>query len=908
MSPSQLSPRFVIFVIVSLVTHLLELAACGLFCHMLFQQSDLKAPWFSVSAGLVIIPLVAVQLASAVFILRRKGETSTSFEVTATAVLHILQLGFISRHFGILQESPLSTKRPEIVEMLLLRIAFAITSGCLVFLTQMYLMLRDVIEPNWMWAAYVSEYSLLVTITWAVSTFRRSLPEQDFDFRVVSWPGTVLRFVWRACELLCRAVALGLFGSIYTFWLLLVIGLHWLAMLICLCVPLMSSADWVSAGSLKRGVYCGMTSFTYIFVFINTSPENAVFRYTLYYVIIFLENATLVAIWLIQAPLDSFSYNCKYVYVAAFCCVASVASMTVYYKFFHIASDKAAAVCGNDGCDACKSGQPCEHPPIPPRPESAENWLSHCPVALYCSQDSKPDTLDSLLDSEINSNVTISSPGSKRNWPAPTVRSLRSAAAGTAGVPATLSSAPGSYHCDNRSHKMPVWLPSVDSTFSNQLLTCSLETFNTADDERSSVATSFPGHSLSRTDSMRKFSNSNTLFYNVPPTKSLDHKWFSDGYSTDLTDLSHVSSRRPTWLTGDAPSNRVCNCLEHSHIDSEVSAIMRSVTADEPCVSNERHHRNMDGTTRQLHGKNVSTNHLSAADLARSQDISCAASVHEACTNWILNRSRAVSSPASDPSHGPSTKRKRSPKRKPQALNSKDKSTSQMYADTHDNSSSSKLPHDDDAAPASPSSPQPDCPADESVEQAICKTLKVHDRLHGTSSSITDPRLTVRVMHGDDLTLDAMSLGGKTSLADNNRQVSKTTAAKDERRHAERSQRVDNDQNTSGDIPGGDSHDLKESDPTDVFNVIYENIWQVRHTTQTPSNKVSSLTDPKLAGREPGLTEVKGTLIRSNRERDFGYICSESEDSALPPEIMNSSVDCFTPSETESDFSMEIVI
>ena len=92
MTSSQLTPRFVIFVVVSLISHLLELATSSLLCHSLLQQDNLKTPWFSVAAGLLILPLVLLQLASAVLTLRRRGDNATSCEVTATAVLHVLQV------------------------------------------------------------------------------------------------------------------------------------------------------------------------------------------------------------------------------------------------------------------------------------------------------------------------------------------------------------------------------------------------------------------------------------------------------------------------------------------------------------------------------------------------------------------------------------------------------------------------------------------------------------------------------------------------------------------------------------------------------------------------------------------------------------------------------------------------
>ncbi|KAI8786585.1 CAunnamed protein product [Biomphalaria glabrata] len=935
MSTSQLSPRFVVFVIVSLVTHLLELAACGLFCHILFQQSDLKAPWFSVAAGLVIIPLVAVQLASAVFLLRRKGESSRSFDVTATAVLHVLQLGFISRHFAILQESPMSSKKPEVVEILLLRMAFAVTSGCTVFLAQMYLLLRDVIESTWIRAAFFSDISLIVTIAWAISTFRRSLPDQEFDFVLINWPGTVLRYLWRGCELLTRALALCLFASIYNYWVLLVIGLHWLAMLICLCVPLMSSADWASASSLKRGVYCVMTSFIYIFIFINTSPENAVFRYTFYYVIIFLENATLIAIWLIQCSPEMLSLNCKYVYIAAFSFVISVASMIVYYKFFHIASSKIQAVCGNEGCDACKAGLSIEHPPIPPRPESAENWLSRCPASLHFDQDYKPERRDSLLDSERNSNVTISSLHarlqkklasadcnvveissgkskcisdshdgssslaeadikSKRKKPPRKGKKKRKDTSGNS--ESELSSAPDVPSIDNCTHKRPVWLPSRDSTFANQLLTCSLETFNTADDERSSVATSYRGQTMGRTDTMSKFNNSDPLLCSVSLPRNLEHRWFSDGYCTDQTELSRESSR-DIWLSGQAPEGRLCSCLEHTHADSEVSCILHAISVDQGPLSRNLHYNKIDQTRPE--SKQDPVQNISLKNIAKNRKTFGIPSAHEACSNWILNRTRTVSSPASDPSHGPTAKRKHSPKRKPHLNTSVSKTTSSSKPAEVEILSTCNLPHSDLSSsailPATPSS------VGQGMEHAPNNAvIKVHNKLYELSPGTTDSHTTARVMPGVNQIKE--DVPGVLQLKHQSPPSLEASAQKADQTPTERFIHHSLDLQASD---AGHGTDVNDSDETCPIEVIYENIWQARQLQESKNKMLAGLRFERAAN---GVTSVKATLMPTTRGREVSYICSESEDSALPQEIMSSSVDGFTPSETGSDLSMEIVI
>lgn len=98
-------------------------------------------------------------------------------------------------------------------------------------------------------------------------------------------------------------------------------------------------------------------------------------------------------------------------------------------------------------------------------------------------------------------------------------------------------------------------------------------------------------------------------------------------------------------------------------------------------------------------------------------------------------------------------------------------------------------------------------------------------------------------------------------------------------------------QQTTPDIPGM------------LADVVYENIWQ---TGQSKHSKHTKQQEGQIFILDSN--HIKSDMYVFAHTRDTKYVCSESEDSALPPEVLNSSIDCFTPSETESDLSLEIVI
>ncbi|RUS70430.1 hypothetical protein EGW08_021806 [Elysia chlorotica] len=1036
MTSSELSPRFVVFVVVSLLTHILELAASGLLCHVIVKQDDLRSPWFSLAAGLLIIPLVGVQLASAVFLLRRKGETATGCETTATAVLHILQLGFITRHFAVLQEAPMTSKRAEVYEMLLLRLAFAFTSGCTLCLLQFYLILQGSHDASWTWAVSLAWGVALLSVAWALATYRRALPEPGIDLGLVTWPGTVLKMLWRAGEVLARILALGLFASLYKHWIFLVLGFHWIAMLACVCVPVMTSLDWRSTGCFKRAAICFMTSFAYVFAFLNTSGDNAVFRYTFFYVILFLENTTLVAVWFVQCSSQELSRNTPFVIVAAISFTTSIIAMIIYHKFFHIPLEEKTGeesvvpnvlgACGNTSCVNCKhtnASSAITHPPIPPRPGVAGNWLNQYQSAIYCGQYYKHTVQDSLLDSisDLNSTITVSSTHARLHKKLATIND--DVIAQESGSSNNRQRSTGSYHLqpcpaavskedttkskspkskwrkrttakrrdknvktdsdvistttdadhseDSASPKRPVWLPSGDSTFANQLLTYSLENFDTADtadDERSSVATgtrnfdkrsasSLPPREIVSSGNNKLVSNQSGTAYQ----STGEHQWYSDGYSTDRTLEWPNHLHKKLWgsggLTGSHESKTDCyQCAESMHGNSDLSSIMHSISPGESnddsqstqqCFKHHLHqkHRHLPGpkTSHISHhqspviaGYDDTASHLlktsTGLDRMKEQHRSI---THKESRENFHGRVPRISSPASDPSYGPKSKKKHSPRRKQNVSAGRlDKSTSQT-SNLQVNGVTANPSH----LPQTGASLQNNIVLEPNEHRA---TELLQNSGYGqaitdiggtdsTSGKTSDPRFTVRVMvvsnedsvvSGEDKAISLEDIkkqrASKSSPTDVKGGVGEETRiASAPRNHSDSSQckghslpvsSIDRTEIPSNLAPASARFHFHNT--AKASEVIYENIWQTEQAHRSPKPKVS---DNKIKSLNINDTACPRRGLHTSRtqgsvNKDAWYMCSESEDSALPPEVLSSSVDGFTASDNDSDASVEIVI
>ena len=328
MASRCLSTCRALFVLLSLLTHLAELALSALLAYALYRDDTHRHVFFALTAGLLIIPLVTLQLLSALFLLRRRGDSMTGREVALMAVLHVLQLGFVWRHLAVLRERDPHLKRSDLSELFVLRLTFTFAAGFPLLLIQLYLLVTGA-ELTWSstatatasssspssssstWVAYAALVASVLSTTWAVASFRRPLEALGADCLVPAWPASLFRLLWRGGEIVARVISLTLFASLYRHWLFLVLGGHWLVTLCCLSLPQLASAgQWQGTPLAQRVAFCVLTSYSYVFCYVDFWSARSAVWYALYYVIMFLENATLSIVWLTKSQADGFTSRC----------------------------------------------------------------------------------------------------------------------------------------------------------------------------------------------------------------------------------------------------------------------------------------------------------------------------------------------------------------------------------------------------------------------------------------------------------------------------------------------------------------------------------------------------------------------------------------------------------------------
>lgn len=386
----------------------------SLYVYTVFKD-EVRKPWFTPMVGILLLPTVLVQLVSVILLLAKRGDNLTSCRSLGIAVLHILQLGFFWRHISLYREKDPAWKAKDLADLSLLQMLHTFTSMLPLLFIQSFMILHFHVTDV---LSIATTALTFVASCWYIGSFRRHQHSDSIKDIVLTWPGTIFRLLWRAGEMLSRIISLSVFTSLYYYWIFLILGLHGLTMLVCLCTSVLGMFEKSGLSRCNKFFLGIIVAYMYSFCFINTSSENTVFRYTLFYIIMFLENAVLTAVWYIKADQsDGGTKVNTIVFISASAFFIGIISLVVYYKFFHVGStsetDK-GHVCDNDGCINCRLSLCSKHNIKLQRPFSA-GWISQYQQALFNGNYYKNILQDSLIDSEWES-VSCQLNSSGEHW------------------------------------------------------------------------------------------------------------------------------------------------------------------------------------------------------------------------------------------------------------------------------------------------------------------------------------------------------------------------------------------------------------------------------------------------------------------------------------------------------------
>ncbi|XP_063218078.1 XK-related protein 7-like isoform X2 [Bacillus rossius redtenbacheri] len=184
--------------------------------------------------------------------------------------------------------------------------------------------------------------SSLFSMGWSMASYHRSIRFVQKDKDNISWPGTVMQFLWHFPITVSRILSISAIASVCPYWMAGAVVVHWLVM-----------SAWISV--LDRTQFCvstrgdpwrqkvGETLFSfvlglvYVFTYLTPGEGRTRNRFLVFYSLCFAENMAAVGTW---AALAGDETRGRWFFLpltcgAAVSYVLGVCFMLVYYRFFH---------------------------------------------------------------------------------------------------------------------------------------------------------------------------------------------------------------------------------------------------------------------------------------------------------------------------------------------------------------------------------------------------------------------------------------------------------------------------------------------------------------------------------------------------------------------------------------------
>lgn len=286
--------------------------------------------WFIITVVLLGTPSVIVQCVSFQW---GFGSTECVSQVLV-GFLHVLQLAVPWRYLRLICSSHVSKVDMELLQAGQLRLLQVFTSTVPLVIFEMYIVLKDLdsFQPELIAAAIVG----WVNISWVLATTRKNQKEYGYLAAIISWPATCLKLIWRLGEVGVRILLVTLCIALQTYWIFLVLGLHWVTMLAWLLLELIlehsvKSENKLSPSSVLATV---ITSYIYVTAYINIRSNTSVkYKPILFYCIMFLENTVLLILWIVYDKEIDFHIPITVVIGIAY--AFALISIVLYYNCFH---------------------------------------------------------------------------------------------------------------------------------------------------------------------------------------------------------------------------------------------------------------------------------------------------------------------------------------------------------------------------------------------------------------------------------------------------------------------------------------------------------------------------------------------------------------------------------------------
>ena len=184
----------------------------------------------------------------------------------------------------------------------------------------------------------------MVSLAWSPVAYHRALRRLLPDVCNMTKPGMALQFGWHFFTIGARVIAMSLFASVFTYWVFIIVVIHWGVMYIWILLQ-----EWTFSDSQPRSQQClnVVMAMVYVFCQVALVDGHTRMRYLVYYVIVFTENTVMILLWYTTSATMDWWYITPALITVFVGFFVGIAFQMIYYRWFH-----------PNSCPSCPDGRP----------------------------------------------------------------------------------------------------------------------------------------------------------------------------------------------------------------------------------------------------------------------------------------------------------------------------------------------------------------------------------------------------------------------------------------------------------------------------------------------------------------------------------------------------------------------
>ena len=171
----------------------------------------------------------------------------------------------------------------------------------------------------------------LASLSFALTSYHRALRFSLDDKANLGYLGMFMQFIWRFFTIGARVLAMALFATQFTYWVFVLVGLHWIIMIIWVLIQRTHFCDT----KCQEFIFNLVSATIYIFCYLNLIEGHTRLRYLFYYTLMYLENMFMIWAWWMFAHVESKWYINPAIALVCGGFFIGIGFQVLYYMLFH---------------------------------------------------------------------------------------------------------------------------------------------------------------------------------------------------------------------------------------------------------------------------------------------------------------------------------------------------------------------------------------------------------------------------------------------------------------------------------------------------------------------------------------------------------------------------------------------